>query len=221
MNRQLIYDVLNPCIDNQASIVRMFNTVPGLSVDIYINDKPRIVNMNYSELRDYMPTIPGKRNIKIYQSQTNNLLLEDQAFEISGGQIFTYAFWGSSNNFKFLTILDDINENLAPDRTKVRFYNLDSTNITFIANPPMGMPSIALAPGQGTNYIQVNPGIYNLQINSLNQITKNISISFKPGRIYTVYFFASVNPDSPIYTQANISQVALVVDGNTLFDKCT
>ena len=220
IKRQIVFDTLNPCIDNQASIVRMFNTIPELSIDIYVNDTPRILNIRYSELLDYMPTIPGMRNLKVYESQSNNLLLEVPDFEISGGQIFTYAFFGSTSNLILLPIIDNINENIEPDQTKVRFYNLDSNVITFSANPSIGVQSRALSSGQGTDYFPVNPGIYTLRIISSNNRPKVISVSLKPGRIYTIYFFASINPDAPNYNQDNISQVALVVDGNTLFGKC-
>jgi hypothetical protein len=198
----------------------MFNLVPGLSIDVYINDNPRVVGLGSRELGDYMPTILGKRNFKVYQSQTDNLLLEIQDFDIPPGQILTYAFFGSPSNVKMLPLLDDINEDVVRDRTKVRFYNFDSLGVTFSANPSMGFTSRALASGEGTNYIEVNSGNYNLELRPSNQRPKTITITFNPGRLYTVYFFGSVNPDSPNYTQNNILQVALVVDGNTLFNKC-
>lgn len=198
----------------------MFNLVPESSIDIYVNNNPRIVGLEYRELSDYMPTVPGKRNVKIYQSQTDNLLLEIQDFEIPPGQILTYAFFGSLSNIRMVTILDDINEDVIRDGTKVRFYNLDAFGVTFSANPSMGFTSKALASGEGTNYIEVNSGNYNLEVRSSNQRPKTITITFNPGRLYTVYFFGSVSPDTPNYAQNNILQIALVVDGNTLFNKC-
>jgi len=159
MNRQDIYDTLNPCIDNQASMVRMFNLVPGISIDIYINDSPRVVGLEYGELSDYMPTIIGKRNLKVYQSQTDNLLLELQDFDIPPGQILTYVFFGSPSNVRMLPLLDDINETIAPDRTKVRFYNLDASDAALTITSSIGSTSISLASGNGNNYTQINPGI--------------------------------------------------------------
>ena len=220
INRQEVYDSLKPCIDNQASIIRMFNVVPELSIDIYVNNNPRILDLEYRELSDYMPTVPGRRNVKIYNSGTNTLLLEIQDFEIPAGQIITYAFYGSPSNLKLIQIVDDVNERLSRDRTKIRFYNLDSNNITLGTNPVIGTPSRALTSGQGSEYFEVNPGTYNLQVSSSNQRPKTISLNLNPGRLYTTYIFGSVNPDSPNYSKLNISQIILVVDGNTLFHKC-
>lgn len=223
INRQSIYDFLPLCIDEYASIVRAFNAVPGLlPIDFYANDIPRITNVEYREITNYIPTSAAKRNAKIYQSKSNNLLLEIKDFELIGGQIITFAFWGGSNNYKLLPIIDDVNENVMRDETKVRFYNLDTTPITFTVALPSGLLSRALAPGNGTNYTKINPGNYNLQIRSSNQATppKIVILPLEPGRIYTVYILASIDPNSPNYAQANIPQVVLVVDGNTFFNKC-
>lgn len=198
----------------------MFNLVPGLSIDIYVNNIPRFVNVEYRELSDYIPTVPGKRNVKIYQSQTNNLLLEVQDFEIPAGQIMTYAFFGSPSSLRLLPIIDDVNEKVMRDSTKVRFYNLDANSITFSANPNIGFTSRALASGEGTTYFETNPGNYTLQLRSSTQRPQTVTITLNPSRLYTVYFFGSVNPDSPNYAQTNILQVTLVADGNSLFHKC-
>lgn len=219
INRQEVYDILNPCIDNQASIIRVFNVVPDLSIDDYVNDIPRFLDLQYKELSDYIPTIPGKRTVKIYEAGTDNLLLEFP-LDIPGGEIITYAFYGSTSDLKYLTISDDIKQQVPRDRTKVRFYNLDSIDITVTTNPAIGASTKALASGQGTDYSLINPGSYNIQINSSNKQPKNLTVKFNPGRLYTVYIIGSVNPDSPNYPQYNISQVLLVVDGNSLFHKC-
>jgi Domain of unknown function (DUF4397) len=191
-------------------------------IDFYANDIPRITNIEYKELTNYIPTGPERRNAKIYQSNSNNLLLEIENFELIGGQIVTFALWGGSNNLKLLPILDDVNENIRPDETQIRFYNLDSYPITFNFEPYTGSSSRALSSGSGSAYSQVNPGSYRLEVRSYNKAmpVKTVTLPLNPGRIYTVYFIPSVDPSSPIYAQANIPQVVLVVDGNTFFNKC-
>lgn len=172
------------------------------------------------QLTDYIPTVPGNRNVKIYSSQNNTLLLEIPTIEIPFGQIMTGAFYGMPNGLRFLSITDDINETVMPDETKVRFYNLNAYAITFTLTPTVGLESRALASGEGTSYSRINPGEYNLQITFSNQRPKNVKIRFNPGRIYTLYIISSINPSSPDYLQSNIPQIVLVVDGNTLYDKC-
>jgi hypothetical protein len=167
-----------------------------------------------------MPTVPGKRTVKIYEAGTDNLLLEIPVLDIPGGQIITYAFYGSTSDLKYLAIIDDINEDVMRDETKVRFYNLAANGVTLSTTPSIGTSSRALTSGEGTDYYEINPGNYNIQVSSPNKQPKNLSIRFNPDRLYTVYIFDSVNPDFPNYSQNNIFQVALVVDGNSLFHKC-
>jgi hypothetical protein len=220
--RQTIYESLTPCIDNQAAMIRIFNAIPGLtSIDFYLNDVPRILNVEYRELTDYVPTSPGPRNIKVYQSKSDNLLLELENLNLIGGQMITDVYTGSLNNIKFIRIIDDINERVLPDETKIRFYNLDASPITFSINPAIGLASRVLNTGGGTNYTLISPGNYNLEFRSDNQtVSAKTRITLKPGRIYTVYFIGSADPNSPNYAQINIPQVVLVVDGNTFFHKC-
>jgi hypothetical protein len=202
-------------------MLRLFNAIPGASLDFYLNDVPRILNVEYIELTDYVPTYPGPRNIKVYQSKSDNLLLELENLDLPGGQIITDAYAGSLNNIKRIRIIDDINESVLPDQTKIRFYNLDAADITFTFGQAADLQSNILASGSGTNYILINPGNYNLEIRSANQAkSTKTRIPINSGRIYTVYFIASTDPSSPNYSNINIPQVVLVVDGNTFFHKC-
>jgi hypothetical protein len=220
INRQVVHELLKPCIDNQASVVRIFNAVPeSPSINIYVDDEPGTQDVEYKEITNYVPTRPAKRNIKIYNAQNNKLLLEIKDYETFPGQIMTLVAFGSLDNLKFMPIIDDINETIMPDQTKLRFYNLDASSITFNLTP--GSISNDLTSGGSTEYTRINPGDYNLQIRLMNQNSApiNMKISLKPGRIYTLYFVGSVSPDSPEYAH-NIPQVVLSVDGNTLFNKC-
>ena len=179
--------------------------------------------VEYKEVTNYIPTRPAKaRNVKVYNSQNNELLIEIDC-EIIGGQIMTCVAYGSLSDFKFKQIIDDINETVMPDETKIRLYNLDSTDVsvTITSRPPSGILSADLVHDSGTNYIKMNPGDYNLQIRFPSQTRPiNMNLNLKPGRIYTLYIISGVSPDSANYDKLNIPQVILVVDGNTLFNKC-
>jgi Domain of unknown function (DUF4397) len=217
---QAVYDSLSQCIGYQASIVRIFDTVPGLVLSLQVDEAPIFQNLTYNQLTNYIPTVPGVRHIRIYNAQTNSLLLEIPNFEVPAGQILTGALYGGTNSLKFEAIIDDVNEDIDPDQSKVRFYNLDSIPVTISLNPSIGFTSRDLASGEGTEYYEISPGEYNFQISTSNQRPRSIKIRFNPGRIYTLYITSSVNPDSQDYALANISQIVLVVDGNTLYDKC-
>jgi len=218
INRQLLHELLDPCLDKQASMARVFNAVPDLQpIDIYSDEKPRMTNIEYKEITNYMPTRPGPRIVRVYTSKEHKLLLETET-SVTPGQIMTYTVCGSLNNLQLLPIVDDINVDIMPDRTKLRFFNLDSYSAAITITSPIGSTSLFLDFGNGSNYTEINPGEYKLQVRSTN--TVNMSLTLKPGRIYTVYILGSISADSPNYIQANIPQVILSVDGNTLFDKC-
>lgn len=218
----MIYDISSPCVDDQACIARAFNALPGLSaIDIYSNDSPRIENLQYRHISNYMPSRLSQGNLQIYNSKNNELLLEIPDYKLPNGQIITCAAFGSVNNIKFIQIIDDINETVMPDETKIRCYNLDGSLIKFSVTQNISI-SRTLDSGKGTEYTKISPGEYRLEFGSPNQNipSKNINITFNPGRIYTLYFVGSVSPDSKNYAQLNIPQLVLTVDGNTLFSKC-
>jgi len=129
---------------------------------------------------------------------------------------------GSITDIEIMPIIDDINETIAPDETKIRFYNLDSSNITFSMSLPGTSLSRSLSSSEGTEYIEINPGEHTFELRSANLNIRpiNIKIYLNPGRIYTLYITGSVDPASPGYSQGNIPQVILAVDGNTSLKKC-
>jgi len=189
-------------------------------MDIYINDVPRATNLAYKELTRYLSTRLGPRNLKVYETNTKNLLFEAENFDIPSGQLITQLVYGSVSDFKFVPIIDDINEGVSPDETKIRFYNLTNYNVNVSLSSSIGSSALTLDSGSGSKYTQIKPDSYTLEIRTPNQRPKTISINFKPGRIYTIYIINSTNPDTPGYEQINIPQVILVVDGNTVFTKC-
>jgi hypothetical protein len=195
---------------------RTLNAIPGSDpIDIYVNEIPFLLNLDYMELSTYRPVLPVTGDVKYYPSgNRDNLLLELKDYLLQGGQIITFALVNFSKGMEVLPIFDDINERVAPDKTKIRIYNLDASNLTF----SLGAITSSLAPGNGTDYIDINPGRHRLDVQSTNQ--KTININFNPGRIYTIYIVGSINAESPSYATGNIPQVILAVDGNTIFDKC-
>ena len=195
---------------------RTLNAIPGSDpIDIYVNEIPFLLNLDYMELSTYRPVLPVTGDVKYYPSgNRDNLLLELKDYLLQGGQIITFALVNFSKVMEVLPIFDDINERVSPDKTKIRIYNLDASNLTF----SLGAITGSLAPGNGTDYIDINPGRHRLEVQSTNQ--KTININFNPGRIYTIYIVGSINAESPSYATGNIPQVILAVDGNTIFDKC-
>jgi hypothetical protein len=214
--RQLIYDLPETCLDNRVSMGRTLNAIPESGpIDICVNDIPFILNIEYKELTTYRPALTVISNVKYcYSGDRDNILLEIIEFPLQGGQLMTFALVDFSSGFEVLPIIDDINEKVAPDETKVRVYNLDASNLLLT----LGKVSRSLSPGTGTEYIEISPGRYELLVQTTSK--KSININLNPGRIYTIYILGSMNVKSPGYSIGNIPQVILAVDGNTILSKC-
>jgi hypothetical protein len=223
-NRQVINEQIEPCTPPEYSFIRGFHALPELTpVDVYVNDMLRAKNLGYKDMSPYMPSGLETYNVQIFPTGTkDNPLLDLKGLEVPKGQIVTFIILGSVEDIKVMPIIDDINENIRPDETKIRFYNLDSSPVTFIFSLPNGSLSRTLPFGEGTDYNEVNPGEHRFQVRSTNQTIPpiNITLNLKPGRIYTLYITGSVDPASLGYGQGNIPQIILTVDGNTELKKC-
>ena len=223
-NRQVINEQVLPCTPPEYSFVRIFHSLPELPpIDIYVNNMLRAKNLRYKDMTPYMPSAFENYQVQIFLSgDTSNPIINISDLTIPRGQIITFAATGSLSDMILTAIIDDINVNVDPDETKIRFYNLDVSPITFSISLPGGSISRSLSTGQGTEYIEINPGEHIFQVNSANQNIPPISVNLnlKPGRIYTLYTTGSMDPTSPGYTQGNIPQIILTVDGNTFLKKC-
>jgi Domain of unknown function (DUF4397) len=222
--RQVIYESAAPCVPPEYSFIRGFHALPELPpVDVYINGMLRARSFEYKDMTPYMPSGFESYDVQFYLVGTkDNPILDIKGFNTERGQILTFAVLGSSSDIKLIPIIDDINETIRPDETKIRFYNLDSSPITFTMSLSNGSISRSLASSEGTDYTLINPGSHRFEVRSSNPAIRPITmeIDLNPGRIYTLYVTGSVDPASKFYAQGNIPQVILAVDGNTFLYKC-
>jgi hypothetical protein len=222
--RELIYESVAPCVPPEYSFIRGFHALPELPpIDVYLNYMLRAQNFKYGDMSPYMPSGFESYDIQFFLAGTkDNPLLDIKGLKTPRGQVMTFVIVGRSSDIKLISILDNINETIMPDKTKIRFYNLDSSTIVYSMDLPSGSISKSLASGQGTGYNVITPGTHRFEVRSSNLNIRPISmtLTLKPGRIYTLYVTGSINPDSPGYSQSNIPQVVLAVDGNTFLNKC-
>jgi len=215
-NRQYAYEDLGPCLIPRYSFVRVFNSIaqcPG--VDIYKDDGLLIAtNVGYRVITPYFPVRGGVYNIKIYLAGSKDTLLSEiNELQIIGEQIITFVISGTLENMDITVVIDDINQNVFPDRAKTRVADFTLKTLSF---------TMTSGPNRFTGELNINQNSeYILEIvpyQRNNSISVRVNIS--PGRIYTFYILESVPPTSPFYEEGNIYQVIQVVDGNTYFEKC-
>ena len=222
--RQVIHELEEPCVTRICSLIRVFQSIPELPpIDVYINDLMFARNFKYKDMSQYKTSCFETYNIKIFPTGTTDKpLAAIENMQVPVGQIITFAITGSEENINVLPIIDDINECILPDQTKIRFYNLDNSNISLSMSLPNGSITETLSYNQSTNYRLINPGRRSLRIGSSNPNLRPIdmNVELKPGRIYTLYITGSMDPNDTGYLTGNIPQIILAVDGNTLYGKC-
>lgn len=223
-HRQVIHELEEPCVTRISALIRGFQSIPELPpVDVYVNDILVVRNFQFKDMSQYKTQCVETQNVKIFPTGTTDTpLTVIENIQVPLGQIVTYAITGSIKDIDIVPIIDDINERIRPDQTKIRFYNLDNSDISFEMSFPQGSMSQTLSYNQSTNYNLINPGTHRFQVKSNNTNVKpiDIRIELKSGRIYTLYITGSMDTNSPLYLAGNIPQIILSVDGNTLYSKC-
>jgi hypothetical protein len=209
-----------PCLAPGFTFLRIAHILPQLGlVSVYLNDKP-IILANYLDFSPYFPVIPGVYNFRFYSPLNNTLLFEIKNLEVPANQLSTLVVTGNLENLRVLEVIDDINEKVDADETKVRVFNLTTDKIAYNISLNNYNNSGELLYRSGTNYVKTSPGEAVLQVQLPNGKTQTINLDLNPGRIYTIYVAESLDPTSPSYKLGNILQFILVVDGNTAIIKC-
>lgn len=213
-----------PCVTPITSLIRAFQALPELPpVDIYINGIWGARYLQYKDMARYKAFCFTSYNITIFPTGNREKTLADiKDIRLPLGQIITLAITGSVDNINILPIIDNINERITTDQTKIRIYNLDNSVISFQMSSPNGSINDSLSYLQGTAYTLINPGSHRFQLASNNPNLQpiDINIDLNPGRIYTLYVTGSMDFNSPGYKTGNIPQIILSVDGTTLYNPC-
>lgn len=209
-----------PCLSPGFTFLRIAHILPQLGlVSVYLNDKP-IILANYLDFSPYFPVIPGVYNFRFHSPLNNTLLFEIKNLEVPPNQLSTLVVTGSMENLSVLQVIDDINEKVDADETKVRVFNLTTDKIVYNISSNSYSDSGELLYRSGTNYFKAHPGEGVLEVQLPNGKSQTVNLELNPGRIYTIYVAESVDPTSPAYKLGNILQFIHVVDGNTALIKC-
>lgn len=199
---------------SMITYVRLLHASPNAPiVDVYVNDKLLVKNLNYREFTDYVKLMPGTYNIKIYKSTNGKNLLYNKNLTIPGNTIFTIAAIGIfPESFELYPIEEKYTGVNTRNKAKVRFVHLI----------PNGPPVDVTLPVRNvlfgnvmykdiTDYIEMTPGMYTFEITYPNSTTNILyipNIRLRGGRFYTIYAIGLVG-DEPA------PQVLIPLDGLT------
>lgn len=180
-------------MDINNSSIRVFHAIPQApAVDVYANGSILFSNVSYKEFTPYIVVPKGRYNIKVYPSGTNTQPLIEEDFQVTGGNMITIAAIGSVSDLDDLELEAYVESNpqsLPNGKSRVRAVHLspNAPDVDVLNNGNILFRDLEF--GDATNYIDLNPGEYNLSVvpeGTNNEVLK-VNINLKANRIYSIY----------------------------------
>ena len=105
VSMQVITDTRRSLNRNQ-SFVRFVQLSPNApSMDVYVDNRLVVSDLQYQEISRYLALIPGEHNLKLKATGTNRILLEDPSMVLGGGKAYTVYVVGNINERPGLQVL--------------------------------------------------------------------------------------------------------------------
>lgn len=177
-------------IKEGTSLIRVLNSLPQVnSIDVYINKKLVISNLQYKQFSNYMTLPEGDYRIDVFVSQSTDQPIISGSIDLEEGQMLTIAAIGNIGDLGLLVISDHVDKEVIPDKSAFRIVQL-SPNL-----PPVNVlvNNKSLVEGleykQNISYVDARPGQYtmDLYLAENNILVLSFGAVLKPNRIYTMY----------------------------------
>lgn len=171
--------------------VRVLHAVPDApNVDIYANDKLIVENLAFGELTKYLPVPEGTYTISLYVAGDKSKPVLQNTLTINKDKIMTIAAANTVNNIKLFAIPDTTMKN-ETNKSMVRFMHLSPNAPAVDITLPDGTIIFSnISYEQLTQYIEVEPTTYNLQVRvagTSNVVLTVPNVKLEPNRAYTIY----------------------------------
>lgn len=191
--------------------VRFFHAIPNAgAVDVYLNNKRVVQNLNYEGFTQYVPIAPATYAVKLTPYNKPNETLLAKSIAIAPA-IYTVAATGLYPKIDLKPIIEPPGP-LMPNRFFLRFINLSPGSSPFNLTLASGKELFSDIPyDMATDYIPLTPGQYNFQIrdNRTNFLLLNVpNIYLKGNRFYSIYAIG-------LTKGAPALQVVIPLDGNS------
>ncbi len=177
-------------IKEGTSLIRVLNSLPQVNfIDVYINKKLVISNLQYKQFSNYMTLPEGDYRIDVFVSQSTDQPIISGSIDLEEGQMLTIAAIGNIGDLGLLVISDHVDKEVIPDKSAFRIVQL-SPNL-----PPVNVlvNNKSLVEGleykQNISYVDARPGQYtmDLYLAENNILVLSFGAVLKPNRIYTMY----------------------------------
>lgn len=199
-------------IKSGTSLVRILHAVPQApAVDVYINEKKVISNLEYKKFSNYLPLLKGDYRIDVFIAGTIDKPVISGSISLEEGQMFTIAAIGNLDNLELLVINDHVDKQLIQNQSAFRIVQISANlpPVNIVVNDKDLVEDLQYK--QNISYVDAKPGQYSIELylSDGNMSVLSFGVVLKSNRIYTMYIVG----DSP-----NISAIQSV-DGNTYLCK--
>lgn len=170
---------------------RVMNILPcGAEVDVYVNGKLIVQNLNHKQVTPYWTVVPGKYNVKVYPRGERITPMLDTAIFIQQGYILNLVIMGYANKPKLFQVEEGVIR-LQGAHPYIRFVNLSPTSQEIDIVIPDTMELFRnIRNEEATNYKTIPLGVYNFNAcaSGTNHLLATIrNVQLNPNSYYTVY----------------------------------
>ena len=175
-----------------TTFLRLAHLVPaGQNYDVLVNDQVVLSNLTFGQFTDYLAVATNAR-IRVTQAGNEDIVLIDRTLNAGNGTYATLALAGTPGpgNVLATTYADAVAQ--AENLSSIRLVNGSQDNLTislFRTDDTLIVGSITYP--NATNYAQVQPGTYNLEVrDSNNVVVASVNdVTLNAGANYSAFFF--------------------------------
>ncbi len=178
------------------SYVRFLNAATnGEPIDIYVNNKLVVSNLNYGEYTEYFKTMPGTYRVVIYRTANVNTPIVNTRLTFSANTIYTAAIIGTPA-FNSIQLVESRNRFLLNNASYLRFANFSPNAPSFDIYIDGKLLISDITYKEVSNYISLIPGMHTivLKIAGTDTIVFNKpQVQLRAGRSYTAFILGDYN----------------------------
>ncbi|MFD3450040.1 DUF4397 domain-containing protein [Microbacteriaceae bacterium 4G12] len=180
----------------QLANIRVLHASPtSKAVDVYINGQRILQNVPYKQFSNYLSLPQGQYRIDVYETGTQSIPILSGIVPFMSNYVYTVVIAGDDSKLDLLSFIDQTY--LPYNEAKIRFAHL---------SPDTPVVDVALKDGdtlfqnvafkQSSDYVQVSPGIANIEVRMVSTENTLLSLPDKKiegNKIYTIYAVGFMN----------------------------
>ncbi|PKM63024.1 MAG: hypothetical protein CVU97_02380 [Firmicutes bacterium HGW-Firmicutes-21] len=185
------------------SYVRLFHASPDApGVDVYVNNRLSARNLVYKQMTDYLTVPTGTYNVKVYPTgQRINAVINTDLL-VPPNSALTVAATGKLSEITPMVIEEEYMPQINGNKAYVRFVHLSpNAPAVDITLPDGTMLFENVSYGDYTDYLEVAPGTYTLQVKpaGVDQVVLSVpNVQLSAGTVYSVYAVGLVGDEPPL-----------------------